>query len=237
MLFAGLALLAAAFARTPVHAQAAPLGGTVALTSQLVDRGLPITSATPVLQGELRWDSPTGWSFGVAAASELRSPRLAEGLLHVARSWPLSDNWQMQASVLYYDAPRRERARGYRRLEADLAWIYRDVLTLNLAALRPVGSDDAHTNPAAEANLHWPLTRRLSLLAGVGVARFQQGYGYYRHYGQSRSAYYRYGQAGLAWSSNRWRIELDRIATHGAPAARRYTGGLAPWLASVSWSF
>jgi len=222
--------------RGPLRAQATPLGGTVALTSQLVDRGLPITSTRPVLQGELRWDAPGGWSLGVAAASELRSTRLAEGLLHVARSWPLSTNWQMQASVLYYDAPRRERARGYRRVEADLAWIYRDILTLNLAALRPIGSPDAHANPVAEANLHWPLARHLSLLAGAGVARFQRGYGYYRYYGGG-AGYYRYGQVGLAWSGERWRVELDRIATDGAPAARRGSGGLSPWLASVSWSF
>lgn len=224
-----------ACAYAPLHAQAAPLGGSVALTSQLVDRGLPITSTTPVLQAELRWDSPTGWSLGAAGASELRSPRLAEGMLHAAYSWPLSDNWQMQASLLYYAAPRRSRARPYRRVEADLAWIYRDVFTLNLAALRPLGSRDGYTNPAAEANLRWPLTHHLSLLAGVGVARFQRGsYGYY---GERYSEYYRYGQAGLAWSAGRWHVELDRIATRGAPPSRRGTDGLSPWLASVSWSF
>ncbi len=218
-----------------LHAQSAPLGGSVALTSQLVDRGLPITATTPVLQAALRWDSPGGWSLGAAGASELRSPRLAEGMLHAAYSWPLSANWQMQASLLYYDAPRRGRARSYRRAEADLAWIYRDVFTLNLAALRPLGSRAGRTNPAAEANLRWPLSSHLSLLAGVGVARFQHGsYGYY---GEQYSEYYRYGQVGLAWSAGRWHVELDRIATRDAPRSRRGTGGLSPWLASVSWSF
>jgi uncharacterized protein (TIGR02001 family) len=236
MRLAALALLALASPAGALHAQASPFAGTVALTSQLVDRGLPITSARPVLQGELNWSVPGGWSFGAAAASELRSTRLAEGMLHVAYSWPVSTNWQMQASVLYYDAPRRGRARGYRRAEADLAWIYRDILTLNLAARRPVGSAEAHTNPVAEANLRWPLTRHLSLLAGAGVARFQGNYGYYRYYGEG-AGYYRYGQVGLAWRRDRWHIELDRIAIDGAPAARRGTGGLSPWMASVSWSF
>lgn len=237
VLFAALALLALASPSGPLHAQASPFAGTVALTSQLVDRGLPITSNRPVLQGELNWNAPSGWSLGAAAASEMRSTRLAEGLLHVAYSWPVSTNWQMQASVLYYDAPRRGRSRGYRRVEADLAWIYRDILTFNLAALRAVGRPDAHTNPAAEANLRWPLTRHLSLLVGGGVARFQgSAYGYYRYYGEG-PGYYRYGQAGLVWRSDRWRVELDRIATDGAPAARRGTGGLSPWMASMSWSF
>jgi hypothetical protein len=231
---AALAPLPLAFLPGALHAQAAP-GGSVALTSQLVDRGLPITSATPVLQAGVRWDSPRGWSVGVAGATELRSPRLAEGTLHAAWSWPLSDSWQMQASLLYYDAPRRGRSRSYRRVEADLAWIYRDVFTLNLAGLHPLGSRDTQTQPAAEANLRWPLTRHLSLLAGVGVARFRRGA--YRYDDESRPAYYRYGQAGLAWSAGRWRVELDRIATRGAPPARRGTGGLSPWLASVSWSF
>jgi uncharacterized protein (TIGR02001 family) len=232
-----LALSASAGLCRPLPAQDAPLGGAVALSSQLVDRGLPLTASTPVLQGELHWDSPQGWSLGIAAASELRSPRLDEGLLHAAYSWPLSANWQMQASLLYYDAPGRGRARPYRRVEADLAWIYRDVFSLNLAALHPLGSRDGRTLPAAEANLHWPLTRHLSLLAGAGVARYPRGAGYSRYYGESHGAYYRYGQAGLAWSAGRWRVELDRIATRGAPPARRGTGGLSPWLASVSWSF
>jgi uncharacterized protein (TIGR02001 family) len=215
-----------------LHAQAAPLGGTVALTSQLVDRGLPVTGTTPVLQAALRWDSPGGWSLGAAGASELRSPRLAEGMLHAAYSWPLSANWQMQASALYYDAPRRGQARSYRRAEVDLAWIYRDVFTFNLAALRPLGGRYDRTQPAAEANLRWPLSDHFSLLAGVGVARFERG-----PYVDRYVEYYRYGQAGLAWRSGRWHVELDRIATRGAPPARRGSGGLSPWLASVSWSF
>lgn len=225
----------------PLHAQSTPFGATVALTSQLVDRGLAITPATPVLQGEVRWNSPAGWSAGMAAASELRSPRLAEGMLHVGRSWTLSGDWQAQTSLLYYDAPRRGRARPYRRAEADMAWIYRDVLSLNLAVLRPLGIRHARTNPAAEANLRWPLTRHLSLLAGLGVARFQHGpYGYasYGRYDDDvRSSYYDYGQAGLAWTAGRWHVEIDRIVSAGAPPSRRGTDGLSPWLASVSWSF
>jgi hypothetical protein len=238
-LLAGLGLLAITAAGRPLHAQSAPLDGTVALASQLVDRGLAITAATPVLQGEMHWSSPAGWALGAAAASEVRSPRLAEGVLDVARSWPLSGNWQMQASLLYYDAMRRRPARPYRRVEADLAWIYRDVLTVNLAALRAIGGRDLRIQPAAEANLRWPLGHHVSLLAGVGVARFQRygSYGAYGYYGESRSSYYSYGQAGLAWAAGRWRIELDRIATAGAPPPRRATGGLSPWLASVSWSF
>lgn len=221
----------------PLQAQAAPLGGTVALTSQLVDRGLPITPATPVAQGELRWNSPKGWSLGVVAASELRSPRLVVGLVQVARAWPVGDNWQVQASALYYDAPRRERARPYRRGEADLTLIYRDVLTLNLSALRPLGVDDARTDIAADANVHWPLSRHLALVAGAGVARYRRGWYGYGDHGEYRSAYYRYGQLGLAWAAGRWRVELDRIGTDDAPPARRGTGGLSPWLASVAWSF
>jgi hypothetical protein len=207
----------------------------VALGSQLVDRGVAITPVTPVLQGELRWTSPAGWSLGVVAGSELRSPRLAETLVQLARAWPVSDNWQLQASLLYYDAPRRGRARPYRRAEADLSWIYRDVLTLNVSATRLPGVRGARTNVVAEANLRWPLARHLSLAAGAGLARFQSGV--YGEYGDSRSNWYRYGQVGLVWTVGRWRAELDRIATDDAPPSRRRTGGVAPWLATLAWSF
>src|SRR3569623_370236 len=55
------------------HAQSR-LDGKIALSSQLVDRGLAITPATPILQGAVSWASPAGWSLGVAAAVETRSP-------------------------------------------------------------------------------------------------------------------------------------------------------------------
>ncbi|MEI7036670.1 hypothetical protein [Fulvimonas yonginensis] len=219
----------------PAHAQAAPFGGTVALSSQLVDRGLPITPGTPVLQGDLHWSPRPGWSLGVAASTEWHSPgRLAEALAEVSRAWAVSDDWQVQGSLLYYDTPRRGRARPYHRVEANLTWIYRDVLTLNLSAFRPTGVRDARTEPAAEANLRWPLTRHLSLAAGLGVAGFQHAHGYY---GAGETDYYRYGQAGLVFAAGRWRVELDRIATDNAPYPRRGTGGLSPWLATVAWSF
>jgi len=238
----GLGLLAVACPAAPLHAQSGSLGGTVALSSQLVDRGLAITAATPVVQGELRWNTPGGWSLGVVAGSELRSPRLAESLVQLARTWPVSDDWQLQASLLYYDAPRHDRARPYRRAEADLSWIYRDVLTLNLAATRQPGEHDARTNIAAEANLRWPLSHHLALAAGAGLARFQggsygYGYGYGGYGGEARSRWYRYGQAGLVWTAGGWRVELDRITTDEAPASRRGTGGVAPWLATAAWSF
>jgi hypothetical protein len=118
-----------------------------------------------------------------------------------------------------------------------MTWIYRDVLTLNLSALRALGTDDARTDVAADANLHWPLTHHFSLMAGAGVARFQYGSYGYGHHGEIHSGYYSYGQLGLAWAAGRWRVELDRIATDGAPPSRRGSGGLSPWLASVSWSF
>jgi uncharacterized protein (TIGR02001 family) len=233
LVLAALGLLAIGLS-LPLRAQTAPLGGTLALTSQLVDRGLAITPATPVAQGELRWSSPAGWSLDVVAASELRSPQLAVAMVQVARAWPVAENWQVQGSLLYYDSPRRGWARAYRRAEANMTFIYRDVLTLNLSALHPLGVEDAHTNVAADANLRWPLTRHLSLAAGAGVARFQYGYGYH---GETHAGYYSYGQVGLVWAAGRWRAELDRIATDGAPPSRRGSGGLSPWLASVSWSF
>src|SRR3546814_2236263 len=72
----GLLLAATVLAclSAPLHAQSWPFSGEVALSSQLVDRGLAISPATPILQGSASWMSPGGWSMGLAGGVELRSP-------------------------------------------------------------------------------------------------------------------------------------------------------------------
>src|SRR3546814_20366133 len=73
----GLLLTATVLAclSAPLHAQSRPFSGEVALSSQLVDRGLAISPATPIVQGSVSWMSPGGWSMGLAGGVELQNGR------------------------------------------------------------------------------------------------------------------------------------------------------------------
>jgi uncharacterized protein (TIGR02001 family) len=234
-----LPMLVMAGCCTALHAQTSNLSGTIALSSQLVDRGIAITPVTPIAQGALSWASPTGWAAALSASTEARSPgHSAEVLAQVAHYWSFSADWRMQADVIYYDYPGNPGASLFNRAEVGMNWMYRDVLTFGLSGICLTRGGSHHPRGAADVDFHWPLPWHLSVSAGAGVTQslinFDYGYGAdgYRH--PHPGSYYGYGHAGLIWSYDAWRVELDRIAT-----APRQPGGLnaAPWVATVSWSF
>lgn len=256
----------AAQACLPVAVRAqSRVDGNLALASQLVDRGLAVTPATPVLQGAMSWASPTGWSFGVAGAVETRAPGTpVMALARVSRAWAPSAEWQAQASLLYYDY----HANGLPdRLDANVYFTYRDLLSFGLSAIRADNPRaPRRVTGAADATLSWPLARHLSLSAGAGIAqatvtvygpRYPPGgppgdpptypptyppgsppyyYGANRLYRYDRVQRYGYGSLGLAWSHGPWRLQVDR--NMNSLGERRVYGGRAPgWVATLSRAF
>ena len=245
---------------TSLHAQAGDFSGVAALSSQLVYRGLAITPSTPVLQGAASWVSPTGWSLGLSASAEVRSPgHLAEAMAQASRFWSLSGNWQMQANLLYYRYPSNGRSGIFDRAEAGINWMYRDVLTLGLSADWFIGASDTGPHPAADIGFNWPLARHFSFSAGAGVAQYLTvpqsshsyndgygyergegygyGYGYAGTYDYDHVRTYRYGHAGLIWSFGPWRVELDRIVTDFGSYRPSSNLSTSPWVATISRSF
>lgn len=226
--------IVAAFLLVPAHARAGDLNGSASLASQLVDRGLAITSPTPVLQGGVAWTTPSGWSLGLSGGIELRSPgHVSESVARVAHAWTLSGNWRMQADMVYYHYTGRLHANVY---EPGVYWVYRDVLTFGLSAVHVAGADEHTLHPAADLNFRWPLAGGFSFSGGVGIARYAVPYGSAR-YERYRTGYYRYGEAGLLWRHGAWQIELDRVAIDSGSRLylRRYAA--SPWLVILSRSF
>jgi len=217
----------------PVQARAGQLSGTVSLASQLVDRGLAITSATPALQGGVAWTSSSGWSLGLSGGVELRPPaHVAESVARVARTWTVSETWRMQVDMVYYHYAGRLHANVY---EPGVYWVYRDVLTFGLSGVYVASADEHRLHPAADLNFHWPVGGGLFISGGLGIARYAVPYGYPDE--RYHMGYYRYGQAGLLWSHGAWQVELDRVAID--PGSRRYLRSVAasPWLVILSRSF
>lgn len=233
----------AACLSAPLHAQSSRVGGQVALASQLVDRGLAITPATPILQGSVSWTSSTRWSLGLSGGVEVRSPgRPVVVLAQVSRDWALTGDWHGRASLLYYEYGTGSRAYAADRAEASLHFSYRDVLTVGVSAIHVIGDGNDHLLGAADLAVRWPLAQHVSLSAGAGIAQTTDspyGHdGYYPYgYRHDRHRLYGYGQLGLAWRNGPWQVELDRVMSSLAtqPAGNPRTG--SRWIATLSRSF
>jgi len=226
------------------QAQSSTVNGTVALSSQLVDRGLAITQDTAVLQGAVSIALPSGWSFGASASAELRdvSPP-AEAFVQASRYWRIAPDWQFQAGLVYYDYPGRGGG-AFNRTEGSVNWIYRDVLTLGVSAIYPTGSSSNQLRGAADVAFHWPLPWNLSFSAGAGYAQTQVPYyrsyangqgGSYGYHGGDRVNSYGYGHLGLIWGHGPWHVELDRMIVDHAMRAENLAA--SPWVATISFDF
>lgn len=226
-----------------VHAQSTAFNGTVALSSQLVDRGQAITGNTPVLQAAAAWTFPAGWSAGLSAGATHAPGRVVEALAQVSRHWAVSGDWQLQASLLYYRYPGMGRYGPSDRTETGLDWTYRDVLTVGVSAIYVLGPGGHRPRGAADLNVHWPLAGHFAFSAGAGVAqslatpyRSYRG-SYARRYRRADTGLGSYGHVGLLWSNGPWRIEVDRLVAD--PTIRRQWDrlGASPWVATISRSF
>lgn len=212
--------------------------GELALSSQLVDRGVAITRPGAALQGAASWNSPSGWSLSLSGGFELRDPdHLADALVQVSRYQNLSGDWQMQNRLLYYHYSGIVRAGFY---EAGVDWVYREMLTFGLSATYSAQGDH-RLRPAADLDLNWPLQWNLSLAAGAGVASYTgpvyRHYGHYGTYGNEAANYYRYGHLGLLWVHDRWQIKLQRILLGGEDRERLRGLAPSPWQATLSLAF
>jgi len=224
MTFAGLAA---------TQAQAfAAANGEVALSSQLVDRGVAITRPGPALQGAVSWSWPSGWSIGTSGGVELRDPdHVADSLIQVSRTWPVSTDWRMQTRLLYYHYSGIVHVGYY---EAGLDWMFRDTLTFGLSGIYSPNRDHRF-RPAADLDFRWPLPQDFSVNAGVGVASYASpAYGQYEH---GVANYYRYGHLGLLWARGGWQFKFERLLLTGPDRERMRELAPSPWLATLSRSF
>lgn len=214
-------------------ALAANVGGAVAVTSSLIDRGISIAPNKLTLQAAGYWLPAPGWS--VSSSVALQSPSLSDPVAVTAqagRAWMLDDRWQMQASLLYYGYPTNRSTRTFDRQEASLAWSYRDVLTFSLSAFNFPRADQSPWNMAFDVTANIPLGNDIALSLGAGTSRFPA-----MAYGAPRSGRYRYGQLGLKWSRAGWTLKGERIFTSSNTPRMQGGPGETPWLGTVSRTF
>jgi len=206
-------LCAGASAAATQRPGASEWSGAVALSSQLVDRGVATTAPKPILQAAAHWTPDDDWTLSLSAAADAGSPAspLQSGLA-ATRTWTLSERWRWRAGLSHS----RYLVAGVRswrveRNELQLGWQYQDRAALTLSAVRLRG----HARTYAALDLTWnrALTPQWSLAAGLGAAEVAR----YRD-GVARSGAYGYGHLGLVWRRGRCSAELYRLAADsGAP--------------------
>ncbi|UXA52859.1 hypothetical protein M0D45_19905 [Xanthomonas prunicola] len=209
------------------------LGGAVAVTSSLIDRGISIAPNKVTVQAAGYWLPSPGWSISTSVA--LQSPAWSDPVAvaaQVGRAWMLGDRWQMQASLLYYAYPTDRSTRTFNRQEASLAWSYRDVVTFAISTFNFPRADQSPWNVAFDITGNVPLSNDFSLSLGAGSSRFPA-----MAYGAPHSGRYQYGQLGLKWSRAGWTLKAERILTSGNTPRMQGGPGETPWLGTVSRTF
>ncbi len=231
---AGLAVLGAIV--SPV-ACADGWGGSLALSSDYVFRGLTQTDGSPSAQADLHYQTRGGWFAGARAANvkqgmdQSTSVEL-DGYLGYGQT--LGDDWGGSLALVRYAYPLDHPSRQYDYDELVGTVSYLDRVSLTIAA-SPDSSIIARrgtvTNRPAfsyDLALHQPLFFAVSANAGVGYYDLHRllGTGYF------------YWNLGLAYDFGRFQIDVSYIGTDAAAKSLFYrdTAGNRG-VASVLWRF
>jgi uncharacterized protein (TIGR02001 family) len=212
-------------------------GGSLDITSDYVLRGISQSDGQPVLQGDVHWTFPSGWSSGLWGSQLRFKPRAATSELGAYLQWQgtVSGDFDLGAAYTHYAYPNDPRpvSYDYDELAVSLAWRDQVYLAatwtprLNLySAVDGLASNrEIYT---VEASWHRTLRPRFDFSVGLGFYD-PQGVDY---------ASYAYGNATLGWHYGHWRANLSAIWVQDA-LHRQYSPGPAggPLTATVAWLF
>jgi uncharacterized protein (TIGR02001 family) len=230
-------LLPALFACGACAAAHAGPGGSLAITSDYVLRGISQSDGSPVLQGDVHWTLPSGWSTGLWGSQLRFKPRAATSELGAYLQWQgtVSGDFDAGAACTHYaylNDPRPV-SYDYDELAVSLAWrdqvylaaTWTPRLNLYSAADGLASNREVYT---LEASWHRTLRPRFDLNVGLGFYD-PQGVDY---------ASYAYGNATLGWHYGHWHANLSAIWVQDA-LHRQYSPGPAggPLTATVAWLY
>jgi hypothetical protein len=223
-----------ALAPAPGCAQAAgtELGGSLAVTSDYIYRGVSESSGQGALQADVHLDTGGGTFAGAWASS--RDRRLEPGTpaelqLYLGQRFALGADW---AAVLsgradYFVGAPAEHSDDHQEISAALSWL--DRLGFSLTAIPNAVRYTYSTyreayyiyrSPAfvAESSGQWLLRERWlggSLLATAGAGYYYSGR---PDHAPAAAVGYLYGNAGLAFARQRWRVDAGYFATQARAA-------------------
>lgn len=193
-------------------------GGSVALTTDYLLRGVSQTDGSPAVQAELHLQTQTGWLGGLWASNVEVNPedgRTAELNAFFGYSHPIAGDWSMKLVAVHYAYPGNSPADFYNYDELIAGAAYRDVFFVT-ATISPNTPHEAasglardHTALSYELALRYPLQGTWSALGGVG----------YYDLKAPDSAGYAYWSAGVGYDFKPWHLEVAWFGTSSAAAA------------------
>lgn len=212
------------------------LGGSIAVTTDYIYRGISQTRGNPAIQGGIQLQSPAGWSVGVWSSSVDFGSRFSpshEIDLHAARSWSLGPDWSAQLGLTHYEYPDdRGASYDYDELLASLSFQQRITASVswspNLSRFAAGTLARKRRALSYEVTLLQPLSAHWSLCAGAGHYDLRDLFG----------TGYWFWNAGVTFNWDALQIDLSRIDTDTtAERLFGYQASGSRWTAALTWRF
>jgi uncharacterized protein (TIGR02001 family) len=211
---------------------------SVDLTSEYFVRGISRSNGDPALQADLRVDSGTGLTAGVSASSVQIAPTQPRNIeVSGFAGWTFNPfaAWQAGVAVSHYD---------YLQHRTGAAHYDYDELSVDLAPRRWLAFNARYSpntpryvayegrlmrtaNGSLEANLTWPLRDTLTVIGGLGRARFSGPAG----------TDYTYWSGGGRYDAGAWTATFTFIDTSGAARTLYGTASPGRWAATIMRRF
>jgi uncharacterized protein (TIGR02001 family) len=202
------------------HGRAGPFGGSLALTSDYVYRGISQTCGDPAFQADVHYRSHGGESpsetfvglFGSKGLGDSYCGGTSELNAYLGHSFATSRDSSATLTYTHYAYPNGEY--GFDRVDYDYdelagEWAYRDQLFFTLAwvpnALRYTGHSLERGRSAFTAGLqlHQALGASFTLSAGVG----------YDEVTDFSGAGYAFWNGGIGYGIGRWQLDVSYFGT------------------------
>jgi len=212
-------------------------GGSLALTSDYLVRGISRSNHDPALQLDLHYASNVGLIAGVFASNTQIDPdqsRDAELGGYFGYGWREGDAWAGRALASYYAYPWNQLGSRYNYAEFDAEVAFRGWLQLNLnyspdsPRYVPLRGLISVTEAAAEINAQRAIIGKLSATAGVG----------YSHLAGAAAAGYVYWGIGGAYDLGPVSLAVSYTDTTPGAKSLFYNEVAAHrWIGTVIWRF
>ena len=212
-------------------------GGSLAVTSDYLVRGISRSNQGAAFQADLHVATESGLIGGVFASSVKFDPqdrRNAELSAFLGYTWQPNSDWRTKALASYYGYAWNDSGSQYNYAELEFEAAYGDWLDIDAVyspdtpryirrqGLTPVSAE------TAEATVHTPWRHRLAATAGVG----------YSQLGGPRGGGYAYWSAGGVLDLAPLSISLTYVNTSPEAAALFYSAAAHNrWTASAIWRF
>ena len=236
-LASAVAFSAAVVCATPICAAADQWGGSLALTSDYVVRGISRSNDRAALQLDVHYLNNSGFVAGLFASNTQIDPGEARDVEldgFVGFAWTANGDWRGRALLSHYAYPWDRHGSGYDYDELDLDAVYQEWLNVGLvyspnAPRYSVSRGLIGVNSkAVEISVQRPVWRKLSATLGAGYSRL----------GGPDPTGYTYWSAGAALDLAPVAVALSYVDTTAGAKTLFYDAAVhGLWIGTVIWRF